>query len=276
MRVATWNLLHGIALTAQDSPPRLAQVASELKADLIGLQEVDRSQPRSNFEHQTQIVAQAMDLPHWIFAPALIGTPGESWETANDLHLHQTGHANQMPNDSQPQYGVGLASRYPIENLNVMRFKAAPISLPLLIPGNPKPQVIKVADEPRVAIIADIKTPTGVVTVATTHLSFVPGFNVKQLRQLVKEVALRKNPALIFGDFNLPGKISKFVTKWDALASLPTYPTFKPRVQFDHILASGYSQEIVTQTRNSAQALALPISDHCALVVEVPESNTSN
>ena len=276
MRVATWNLLHGIALTAQDSPPSLAQVASELKADLIGLQEVDRSQPRSNFEHQTQIVAQAMDLPHWIFAPALIGTPGESWETANDLHLHQTGHANQMPNDSQPQYGVGLASRYPIENLNVMRFKAAPISLPLLIPGNPKPQVVKVADEPRVAIIADIKTPTGVVTVATTHLSFVPGFNVKQLRQLAKEVALRKNPALIFGDFNLPGKISKFVTKWDALASLPTYPTFKPRVQFDHILASGYSQEIVTQTRNSAQALALPISDHCALVVEVPESNTSN
>lgn len=276
MRVATWNLLHGIALTAQDSPPSLAQVARELKADLIGLQEVDRSQPRSNFEHQTQIVAQAMDLPHWIFAPALIGTPGESWETANDLHVDQNGNANQLPDDSQPQYGVGLVSRYPIENIKVMRFKAAPISLPLLIPGNPKPQVIKVADEPRVAIIADIKTPTGVVTVATTHLSFVPGFNVKQLRQLAKEVALRKNPALIFGDFNLPGKISKFVTKWDALASLPTYPTFKPRVQFDHMLASGYSQEIVTQTRNSAQALALPISDHCALVVEVPESNTSN
>ena len=282
MRVATWNLLHGIALTAQDSPPSLAQVASELKADLIGLQEVDRSQPRSNFEHQTQIVAVAMELPHWIFAPALIGTPGESWETANDLHVDQNGNANQnsnahqLPDDSRPQYGVGLASRYPIENLSVMRFKAAPISLPLLIPGNPKPQVIKVADEPRVAIIADIKTPTGVITVATTHLSFVPGFNVKQLRQLAKEVALRKNPALIFGDFNLPGKISKFVTKWDALASLPTYPTFKPRVQFDHILASGYSQEIVTQTRNSAQALALPISDHCALVVEVPESNTSN
>ena len=282
MRVATWNLLHGIALTAQDSPPSLAQVASELKADLIGLQEVDRSQPRSNFEHQTQIVAVAMELPHWIFAPALIGTPGESWETANDLHVDQNSNANQnsnahqLPDDSRPQYGVGLASRYPIENLSVMRFKAAPISLPLLIPGNPKPQVIKVADEPRVAIIADIKTPTGVVTVATTHLSFVPGFNVKQLRQLAKEVALRKNPALIFGDFNLPGKISKFVTKWDALASLPTYPTFKPRVQFDHILASGYSQEIVTQTRNSAQALALPISDHCALVVEVPESNTSN
>ena len=276
MRVATWNLLHGIALTAQDSPPSLAQVASELKADLIGLQEVDRSQPRSNFEHQTQIVAVAMELPHWIFAPALIGTPGESWETANDLHVDQNSNANQMPNDSHPQYGVGLASRYSIENIKVMRFKAAPISLPLLIPGNPKPQVIKVADEPRVAIIADIKTPTGVVTVATTHLSFVPGFNVKQLRQLAKEVALRKNPALIFGDFNLPGKISKFVTKWDALASLPTYPTFKPRVQFDHVLASGYSQEIVTQTRNSAQALALHISDHCALVVEVPESNTSN
>ena len=267
MRVLTWNLLHGIALTSPDSAPSLSQVASELTADLVGLQEVDRDQSRSNYEHQTQVVAQAMGLAHWIFAPAIVGTPGESWETATDSHLHK--HDSSDPGHSQPHYGVGLASRFPFHNIEVMRFKAAPISLPLIIPGNPKPQVIKVADEPRVAIIADVETPTGVVTVATTHLSFVPGYNVKQLRKLTKYLALRPNPVLIFGDFNLPGKISSLVTRWDSLAALPTYPTFKPRVQFDHVLAKGYSKESIESARNSAHSKALTISDHCALVVEV-------
>jgi endonuclease/exonuclease/phosphatase family metal-dependent hydrolase len=267
MRVLTWNLLHGIALTSPDSAQSLSQVASELTADLVGLQEVDRDQSRSNYEHQTQVVAQAMGLGHWIFAPAIVGTPGESWETATDSHLHK--HDSSDPGHSQPHYGVGLASRFPFHNIEVMRFKAAPISLPLIIPGNPKPQVIKVADEPRVAIIADVETPTGVVTVATTHLSFVPGYNVKQLRKLTKYLALRPNPVLIFGDFNLPGKISSLVTRWDSLAALPTYPTFKPRVQFDHVLAKGYSKESIESARNSAHSKALTISDHCALVVEV-------
>ena len=80
MRVATWNLLHGIALVDPLEAPSLAQVAGSITADLIGLQEVDRHQERSNNEHQTKIVADAMGLPYWVFAPAITGTPGESWE----------------------------------------------------------------------------------------------------------------------------------------------------------------------------------------------------
>jgi endonuclease/exonuclease/phosphatase family metal-dependent hydrolase len=129
--------------------------------------------------------------------------------------------------------------------------------------------MIKVADEPRVAIMADVETPLGIYTVATTHLSFVPGFNVKQLRQLTKKLSERTNPVLIFGDFNLPGKLAKFVSRWDSLAELPTYPTFKPRIQFDHIVARGLSEETIKRAQESAEVLQLPISDHCALVVEV-------
>ena len=267
MRVATWNLLHGIALVDPQEAPNLAQVANSISADLIGLQEVDRHQERSNYEHQTKTIADAIGLPYWVYAPAITGTPGESWEGATDSHIHS--HEHSESDQGQPHYGVGLASRYPISNIEVMRFKAAPISLPLLVPSDKRPRMIKVADEPRVAIIADVETPLGIFTVATTHLSFVPGFNVKQLRQLTKQLSERTKPVLIFGDFNLPGKLAKFISRWDTLAELPTYPTFKPRIQFDHILSSGLSEQSIKHAQETAEVMQLPISDHCALIVEV-------
>jgi endonuclease/exonuclease/phosphatase family metal-dependent hydrolase len=267
MRVATWNLLHGIALADPKEAPSLAQVASSISADLIGLQEVDRQQTRSNYEHQTKTVADAMGLAYWVYAPAITGTPGESWEGATDSHIHTHQHMESDP--EQPHYGVGLASRYPMTNIEVLRFKAAPISLPLVVPSNPRPRIIKVADEPRVAIIADVETPLGMFTVATAHLSFVPGFNVKQLRTLTKHLSNRSNPVLIFGDFNLPGKIATVVSRWDSLAVLPTYPTFKPRIQFDHVISRGLSAESIQRAKDSAEIMQLAISDHCALVVEI-------
>jgi endonuclease/exonuclease/phosphatase family metal-dependent hydrolase len=128
---------------------------------------------------------------------------------------------------------------------------------------------MKVSDEPRLAIIADVETPLGLITVANTHLSFVPGYNVKQLRKLTKHLSGRTNPVLIIGDFNLPGKLANLVSRWDSLATLPTYPTFKPRIQFDHIISRGLSDETIKSARESAEVMPLAISDHCALVVEI-------
>jgi hypothetical protein len=267
MRVATWNLLHGIPLLDPLNVPSLADVASTVSADLIGLQEVDRQQVRSNYEHQTKTVADAIGLPYWVYAPAVIGTPGETWEDATDSQIHS--HEHSEPEDDQPHYGIGLASRYPLTNIEVMRFKPAPLSLPLLVPSDPRPRLMKVSDEPRLAIIADVETPLGLITVANTHLSFVPGYNVKQLRKLTKHLSVRTNPVLIIGDFNLPGKLANLVSRWDSLATLPTYPTFKPRIQFDHIISRGLSDEAIKQARDSAEVMPLAISDHCALVVEI-------
>ncbi|MEI6109221.1 MAG: endonuclease/exonuclease/phosphatase family protein [Actinomycetes bacterium] len=266
MRVATWNVLHGMSISGDEPSGSLASQAALLAADIIGLQEIDRDQTRSNHAHQTRDVANAMGLPFWVFAPALVGTPGESWETANDAHTH----LHSDPNDGvEAHYGVGLASRYPLSNIEVLRLKGAPISLPLLVPADPKPAFIKVADEPRVAIIADVETPDGIVTIATTHLSFVPGYNVKQLRIITKHLSNRKDPVLIIGDFNLPGKIGSFVTRWHWLARIATYPTPKPRIQFDHIIAKGISEAKISRARKSAQAIPLGVSDHCALVIEI-------
>ena len=60
--------------------------------------------------------------------------------------------------------------------------------------------MILLRDEPRVLLAAILDTPYGDVTVAATHLSFVPGWNVRQLRSSVR--ALR----------TLPGRGSCWVT----------------------------------------------------------------
>lgn len=265
MRLATWNLLHATPILGANQPTSLADQAKLIQADIIGLQEVDRHQERSGHTHQLDDVASALELPYWVYAPTVIGTPGEKWESAHDSHLHT--HEDDMTNPDMPHYGNALASRYPLSDIEILRFPAAPLSLPLLVPGNQKMQVIKVADEPRLAIIATAHTPRGPMTIATTHLSFVPGFNIRQLRRLTKHLEQRKQPAILLGDFNLIAGLPRFVSRWETLAKIATYPVFKPRVQFDHILAYGLRANAVNNARASAQRYALDVSDHCALVV---------
>ena len=267
MRIATWNLLHATPIIGANAQPDLVEQAKLLRVDLIGVQEVDRNQPRSNNTHQLADIAVGLELPYWLFVPAVLGTPGESWQPADDSHIHS--HQGGAEIAAGAHYGNGLASRYPLHDIEVLRFKAAPVSLPLAVPGDGGWQMLKVADEPRVAIIARVETPTGSMTVATTHLSFVPGFNVKQLRAITKAMERRNLPAVLLGDFNLIGKLPQRITHWQSLAHLATYPVVKPRIQFDHILAHGLAESVAKQARASAQRMALGISDHCALVTEI-------
>lgn len=265
LRVATFNLLHGLALrTGQADPAGLRTAAASLDADVVGLQEVDRHQERSGGLDQTADVAAALGAGHWLFAPALLGTPGQQrdWRPADDSH--QVG--PHLPAASQvgPTYGVGLVSRLPVQRWEVMRFAPSPLSLPLLIPG-PRPRLMRVPDEPRVAIAAVLEGPTGPLTVVTAHLSFVPGTNVRQLRRLARWAAGFPGPRLLVGDFNLPGGIPPRVTGWEQLARTPTYPSYRPRIQFDHVLGSGVGPTAVTSVR----AHGLGVSDHCALVVDL-------
>lgn len=259
LRVATFNLLHGQSLRdGRADPARLAESATRLTADLVGLQEVDRHQERSGLADQTAVVAQALGAEHWRFVPSLHGTPGhpEPW-TPSDL---DDGH-----DSDGPTYGIGLVSRFPVRSWAVRRFAAAPMSLPLLVPGESGPRLMRVRDEPRLALAAVVEGPSGPFTAVTAHLSFVPGVNARQLRAVASWTAVMPEPVLLFGDFNLPGALPRWLTGWTALARAATYPSFRPRVQFDHVLARG-----VTADRVQAEhVLALPVSDHCALAVDL-------
>ena len=150
-----------------------------------------------------------------------------------------TGHRGSTPRGPRPRrttvrsttgptYGVGMASRWPVRRWWVRRFEPAPFSLPLLVPEQPRPRLLRIPDEPRVALAALVDGPAGVFTAVTCHLSFVPGYNIAQLRALTRWVARMPQPVVLLGDLNLPGALPRWSTGWQSLARVPTYPSYQP------------------------------------------------
>ena len=306
VRLATYNLLHGMPVlggvpgperdaagrvvgppVVQDYAP-LRRAVAALDADVIGLQEVDVDQPRSGRVHQVRTVAEALGAPHWHFAASVVGTPGERvWDPADESHDHSShphlrwvpGHGRSVragetadigPESDEPTgplYGVGLVSRLPVLEWRTTRFEAAPWTLPLLVPAQPRPRLVRVPDEPRAAVAAVVEGRHSPFTVVTAHLSFVPGYNIRQLRALRRWLVDLPRPLVLLGDFNLPGTVPARVTGWTPLVRQRTYPSMGPRVQLDHVLADGFTaHQLATAV---PEVHLLPVSDHAAVTVDV-------
>jgi endonuclease/exonuclease/phosphatase family metal-dependent hydrolase len=280
LRVATFNLLHGMVLDdGTAGPARLAQALGGLDADIVALQEVDRHQHRSGGADQADVAARALLAADWRFLAAVHGTPApvsgwipDTHEPAQ--HVYGPAHTGQ----GGPAYGIALLSRLPVLRWRARRFPAAPVSLPLRVQG--RPGLTRVPDEPRSVLAAVVEGPQGPLTVLAAHLSFVPGWNVSQLSRIGRSSAGLPHPQLLLGDFNLPGRIPQAVVgrpgartgarkpkrvRWRSLARVPTYPSYRPRVQFDHVFGHGVGPDAVRRT----EAVRLGVSDHCALVVEL-------
>jgi endonuclease/exonuclease/phosphatase family metal-dependent hydrolase len=256
VRLASLNLLNGTSLEdGAVRPDRLAASVRQLRADVVGLQEVDRGQPRSHGADLTACVAEAMGAEHWRFVPALIGTPGGSWRAATDEDADSTA----------PAYGIGLVSRWPVTSWHVTRLPASPLRSPVLLPGTR--QLIWLQDEPRVGLAAVVQAPSGPLTVGTTHLSFVPGWNGKQLRTFTAELGRLPGPRVLLGDLNMPPPFPRALTRWQVLARTHTYPSWEPKIQLDHVLGSGALPPVL-----AVEAPRLAVSDHRALLVELTGS----
>jgi endonuclease/exonuclease/phosphatase family metal-dependent hydrolase len=184
---------------------------------------------------------------------AVSGTPGGTWAAA-------TGHEHP----ETAAYGVALLSRYPVTGWDVVRLPRAFARVPMWFPGRRLP--VWVHDEPRVAVVADIDSPHGPVTVVNTHLSFLPRWNVHQLRLLHRAVAGRRRPLLLTGDLNMDLARARKVTGCRSLADTPTFPADTPRRQLDHVLLDGGPPGFADPVR--AWTVRVRLSDHRALVVE--------
>ena len=251
MRLATLNLLNGMSLTdGRVDAARLHAAVRELAPDVVGLQEVDRCQPRSSGLDLTREVAEALGAEHWRFVPALVGTPGGEWRAATDAD----------DDSAEAAYGIGLVSRYPVRSWEVVRLPAAPVRSPVVWPGTRR--LIWLQDEPRVGLAAVVETPLGVMTIATTHLSFVPVWNGVQLRRLTTALAALPGPQVLLGDLNMPPPFPRGLTGWTPLARTPTYPVWEPRIQLDHVLGRGALPPVT-----GVESPALALSDHRALLV---------
>jgi len=242
MRVISWNLLHG-----QKIPPTHTQnwqleletaaktVADKMQPDFLALQEVDNFQSRSGFINQSKLIAESMQLKHWAYLPTLIGTPGEKWRAVKDLNQAIITSENHQSNDVA-SYGIALATNQPIKKLYVKKLGRSLIGMPLLIPKDNGKGVrfIYVKDEPRVALIAELENG---FTIATTHLSFVPGVNIFQLNKISSFLKKLAGISVLMGDLNLPANLPSKLSGFRSVLSQSTYPSWGPKIQFDYIMA---------------------------------------
>jgi endonuclease/exonuclease/phosphatase family metal-dependent hydrolase len=252
MRLATFNLLHGRSITdGVVDLDRLAAAVRTLDPDILALQEVDRSQPRSHLADLTAVAAEAMGAVTHRFAAVLSGTPGSTWMAATE---------NDIPGTAA--YGIALLSRYPAHSWQVTQLPRIPFRFPLFLSG-PR-TVIVVDEEPRAVLIGHFDTPAGLLAVANTHLSFVPGWGQWQLLQVLRDLAPARDPVLLMGDLNMRTPLPALIAGYRSLARHQTFPVEAPNRQLDYILLRGRLGEMV-----GSSAPRLPLSDHRALTVDL-------
>ena len=273
MRVISWNLLHGQKIPPTSSQDWQAEivsaakkVADDLQPNFIALQEVDYFQSRSDLTNQTKLVAQSMQLKYWAYLPTLIGTPGEKWRSVKDLK-NSIITESSLDKNPKASYGIALATNWPIKKLYVKKLGRSIVGMPLLIPKDNGKGVrfIYVKDEPRVALIAELENG---YTIATTHLSFVPGVNIFQLNKLSSYLKKLPGFALLTGDLNLPANLPSKLSGFKSLISQATYPSWKPKIQFDYIMLRKSELKSISSIK-PIKSTATGISDHTPIGVEI-------
>jgi hypothetical protein len=215
-------------------------------------------------------IAESLGARDWAMGPSVIGTPGESWRKKHDhepeIITNVSPHAELM----HECYGIGIVSKIPVISWHRLNLGNSPLGLPLVVPGDEsgkgKPRFIYVKDEPRLALAAVLENG---FTVINTHLSFVPGFNLAQLRRLKKwgrQLAESTGTrAIVVGDLNLPMNLPIVASDWKSLVSQNTYPSWGGKIQFDYIL----SPDLAFGEFSVRTFAPTGVSDHLPIGVEI-------
>lgn len=243
LTVGSWNVQSGRG-------GDLGASAAAVDVDVLGVQEVDDAQPRSGLVDQTEVLAAATGAVWHRFAPTVSGTPGERWRPVR-------------AGDSGPRFGVALLSRRPVLASRVLALQPSPVPGLVVVPGVRVP--VPLRDEPRVVLAADVEVDGVVVTVATAHLSFVPGWNALQLRRALRWLAVPGRPVVLLGDLNLPSPVVDVAARgWRRVSAGPTYPASNPKVALDHALVHGSGWGSAEQRR-----ITVDVGDHRPVVMSL-------
>lgn len=236
VRVATYNIHHGADSADVLDLARVAKVLASLRADVIGLQEVDRHWgARSNF----------IDQPTW-----LADRLGMAVSYGVNLDLGPA-----EPRGDRRQYGTAVLSRFPITSSHN-------IALPRFGPA-----------EQRGLHVADLDVGGIPMRFATTHLMNLSATGrraqAKRIVQLLGDVPTR---TLLTGDLNATEQAAEiailadvFIDSWAAVGDGAgfTFSSEHPRARIDYVLASPDIR------LDSAHVVSSEASDHLPLVVDL-------
>lgn len=235
LRLATYNIHRWVGVDQRHDPDRIADVAVELNADLLGLQEVDARPPslrqslrrRLNRMQGGRAVAEPMELlARRLGGVAVVGPL-------------LTGPLGAMR--------CGLISRHPI---------IAQRDLNLNPPGK----------TPRGALDVDVDVAGLKLRVIVAHLGLRRRERERQIARLMAALADHAGrPVAIMGDFNEwhahRATLSPLDERFGPSTPLPTFPARFPILALDRIWAGGVEASL-TGVRAHRSALARRASDH--------------
>ena len=209
--------------------PNLRRIAALIREfDLVGLQELDGGSLRSGFVDQTAFLADTAEFPHW---------------------YSQT----NRPLGRLAQHSNGLLSRLSARSVTEHR-------LPGRIPG-------------RGALMVRFGTDEAELMVVLLHLALSQRARLAQLAYVAECIGSCEH-VIVMGDLNCHSRspeLQYLCTETglrEPFHDLPTYPSWRPERNIDHILVS---PSLVVE---SAEVLDAPLSDHLpmTMVVNVPEA----
>ncbi len=283
MRITSWNLLHG---QGARSFRAIADALVVGNSDfVIGIQEVDAFQDRSDQVFQVADLASQLSAEHFAFVRCVIGTPGFKWRKVKSDEAVLITNTSSTHDYNPPSYGIGLITNIPVKKWDVLALGKSVIGLPLIIPAGdadftgdadsanaasssskPKLRFIYVKDEPRYAVAAQLENG---FTVANMHLSFVPFVNLFQLWRVKRWLAKMPGKHILLGDLNLPFNLPVKLSKWKSLVTMSSYPTWQPKIQFDYILSDNFGMDESSSDLVKPIFLNSDISDHLPVTIEI-------
>ena len=281
MRITSWNLLHGQGATNFRAIANALEVG---RSDfVIGVQEVDAFQDRSDQVFQVAELASELGATYFGFVRCVIGTPGFKWRKVRKNEAVLITNSDVMnsgrKSDNPPSYGIGLITNVPVKKWEILALGKSAIGLPLVFPdasagesaagdskARPKVRFIYVKDEPRYAVAAQLENG---YTVVNVHLSFVPLVNLYQLWRVKRWLAKMPGKHFLIGDLNLPFNIPVKLSKWKSLVSMASYPTWQPKIQFDYILSDNFGVDETSEDQFKPIYLRSEISDHLPVTIEI-------
>ena len=276
MRITSWNLLHGQGATNFRAIANALEVG---RSDfVIGVQEVDAFQDRSDQVFQVAELASELGATYFGFVRCVIGTPGFKWRKVRKDEAVLITNSDLMNSgrnsDNPPSYGIGLITSIPVKKWEILTLGKSVVGLPLVFPdasagesaagdskARPKVRFIYVKDEPRYAVAAQLENG---YTVVNVHLSFVPLVNLYQLWRVKRWLAKMPGKHFLIGDLNLPFNIPVKLSKWKSLVPMASYPTWQPKIQFDYILSDNTTSVAVRPIQ-----IRSDISDHLPVTIEI-------